>query len=266
MPRCVFVIIATRAHPWMRILVDGQEKTWIKDLNQSESYLAAFSDDSLGSSHSDPSDHRKVVFGKEVQLNWEPSKPNFQSENHVNFSSFEGFGGLIPTTISAFKHILNDKNVDFIIRTNVSSYWNMHQLRKILINLPSADVFAGVTGPAYSGLSGKFKSTKYVSGAGMIFSRDVAAKLTENYKSVNLNLIDDVSIGRSVAKLGINTIELPRIDVRHKRDVNELPLDMMQECAHFRCKSDIRVGRLSYRNDVALMKLIHKRLRQDEPH
>ena len=265
MPRCVFVIIATRAQPWMRILVDGQEKTWIKDLNQSESFLAAFSDDSLGSSHSDPSDHRKVIFGKDVELNWEPSKPSFLSENHVNFNSFEGFGGLIPTTISAFDHILNDQNIDFIIRTNVSSYWNLRQLRKILNNLPSTNVFAGVTGPAYSGLSGKFKSTKYVSGAGMIFSRDVATKLTENYKSVDLTLIDDVSIGRSIAKLGIKTIELPRIDVRHRRDVTELPLDIMQNCAHFRCKSDIRVGGISYRNDVLLMKAIQKRLRQDEP-
>jgi hypothetical protein len=248
----------------MRILVDGQEQTWIKDLNQSESYLAAFSDGSLGKSESDPFDHRKVIFSKQAQMGWKPSKPENQQGNHVYFRSFEGFGGLIPTTISAFEHILNNQSFDFILRTNVSSYWNMSQLRRTLANLPSTNVFAGVTGPAHSGISGKFKSTRYVSGAGMIISRDVATKLVENYRSLDLKLIDDVSIGRSIAKFGVKTMELPRIDVRHKRDINDLSLEEIQECAHYRCKSDIQLGRFSYRNDVALMKLIHKRLHQNE--
>jgi hypothetical protein len=149
---------------------------------------------------------------------------------------------------------------DFIIRTNVSSYWNLVQLRKILSQLSSKDLYAGVTGPAYSGISGKFKSARYVSGAGMILSRDVVSRLIDIRDSIDLTLIDDLTIGRSLAKVGIKPTELGRIDVRHKSDIKAIDEDLFEKTYHFRCKSEHRFGGSSFRSDVSLMKSIDKRI------
>lgn len=259
-PSIAFVIIATELQPWKRILQEGQESTWIKGLNGEEHYLAAYSNNALNKSIQDPQDHRRIIFQDGERKHWQLSDPEFIRENHASFEAYGGFGGLVPTTISAMNFLSKTYNPDFIIRTNVSSYWNIAQLRKLLSQLSTTDLYAGVTGPAYSGISGKFKSARYVSGAGMILSRDVVSRLVDIRDSIDLTLIDDLTIGRSLAKVGVKPTELGRIDVRHKWDIKAIDEEVFRKAHHFRCKSEHRFGGSSFRSDVSLMRSIDKRI------
>ena len=262
MPSFAFIIIATELQPWKRILVQGPESTWIQNLITNEHYLAIYSDGSYGHAYQDPSDHRRIKFPEGASHSWEISQPQFIRPNHAVFNAFEGYGGLIPATVSAIEYIKNTYDPDFYIRTNVSSYWNTTALKKRLSQLPSEGIYAGVTGPAYSGLTGKFKNSRYVSGAGMVLSRDVASKLVDIRKSIDLTYIDDLSIGRSLTKTNIVPTELTRIDLRHASEIDEIDYTKLNEAIHFRCKSEDRIGFASFRSDVALMKAVHKKLNQ----
>lgn len=260
MPTFAFIIIATELQPWKKILQEGQEATWLKELQDGERYLAVYSDGRLNNSIQDPQDHRKIIFQEGDVKPWKLSQPSFLRDNHASFEAYGGYGGLVPTTISAINYLQEKYDPDFFIRTNVSSYWNLTQLRLLLGQLSHDGLYAGVTGPAYSGISGKFKSARYVSGAGMILSRDVASKLIQIRDSVDLTYIDDLTIGRSLTKAGVEPTELKRIDLRHKKDVAALDKDVFQETFHFRCKSEHRYGISSFRSDVSLMKTIDKRI------
>jgi hypothetical protein len=256
-PTFAFVVIATKEQPWQRILRRGQFDTWFKDLKTNEEFLAVYSDGTLGKSRQDPSNHQRIVFENSRKLAWEISEPNFFEENHTSFSAHSGYGGLIPTTISAISYLQSKYSPDFIIRTNVSSYWNLPALRDLLTTLPKNGVYAGVTGDTFGRLAGLLKNHKYVSGAGMILSRDVYTKMISCRDKFDITWIDDLSIGRTLANLKIKSTELHRIDIRHSWDINQLSSSALKENVHFRCKSAHRVGALEIRRDVSLMRHLH---------
>lgn len=256
-PTFAFVVIATKDQPWQRILRKGPLETWFKDLQINENFLAVYSDGSLGNSHQDGSNHQRVIFENPKKLAWEISTPRFLEENQVSFSAHSGYGGLIPTTISAISYLQSKYNPDYIIRTNVSSYWNLSALRNLLATLPITGVYAGVTGDAFGRLTGLLKNARYVSGAGMILSRDVCQEMISNREKFDVTWIDDLSIGRTLAKLKIRSSELNRIDLRHVWEINQLTSSTLSSNVHFRCKSLHRVDGLEIRRDVNVMRHLH---------
>jgi hypothetical protein len=253
-PSLAFVIIATKDQPWQRLLRQGPESTWLKNLNQGENFVAAYSDGNLGISTVDPTNHQHIIFENSKRPTWEITQPDFFRENHATFSAHSGYGGLIPATISAVAYLQEKYNPDFIIRTNVSSYWNLVALRKLLTELPDFGVYAGVTGAAFGGLPGYLNKSRYVSGAGMIMSRDVCSELVLKRKKFDLACIDDLSIGRTFSSLGIKPIETNRIDLRHVWDIKQVSNDLLLANTHFRCKSAHRVGKLEVRRDASIMR------------
>lgn len=256
-PTFAFVVIATKEQPWQRILRNGPESTWIKGLGVGERYLAAYGDGNLGTSVIDPTNHQRVLFDSKKKPRWQISKPSFFRENHAVFSAHAGYGGLIPATISAISFLQESCNPDFIIRTNVSSYWNLVALRELLSNLPTSEVYAGVTGAAFGGVTGYLNRSRYVSGAGMILSRDVYGQMVLKKDDFDLTCIDDLSIGRTFSSLGIKPIEITRIDLRHVWDVKQFPRGSLSANAHFRCKSAHKVGNFEVRRDASVMRHLH---------
>jgi hypothetical protein len=256
-PTFAFVVIATKEQPWQRILKQGPESTWVKFLGAGERYLSAYADGNLGSSEIDPTNHQRILFDNRRKPTWQISKPFFFRENHAVFSAHAGYGGLIPSTISAVSFLQEKYDPDFIIRTNVSSYWNLVALRELLSNLPASEVYAGITGAAYGGVTGYLNRSRYVSGAGMIMSRDVYGRLVQNRNDFDISLIDDLSIGRTFASLGVKPTETTRIDLRHVWDIRQFPVDSLTATAHFRCKSAHKVGKFEVRRDASVMRHLH---------
>lgn len=256
-PTFAFIVIATKEQPWQRILHQGPESTWVKGLGVGEHYLAAYSDGKLGLSSVDPTNHQRIVFDNLKKPSWDISKPLFFLENNATFTAHAGYGGLIPTTISAVSFLQEKYDPDFIIRTNVSSYWNLIALRNLLSKIPASEVYAGITGAAFGGVTGYLNRSRYVSGAGMIMSRDVYQRMVRERSEFDVNWIDDLSIGRTFSSLGIKPTETTRIDLRHVCDIREHPVGSLSTTAHFRCKSAHKVGKFEVRRDASIMRHLH---------
>ena len=112
------------------------------------------------------------------------------SEIKENYTS-----ALIVKTWNAIEFALQqDEKPDFILRTNACSIWNWEKFLKKIETFPKTGVYSGIVGN-YGGLP-------FVSGAGILFSADVASKLIQLPHTISV--IDDVYIAQLLKKIGIN--------------------------------------------------------------
>ena len=99
-----------------------------------------------------------------------------------------------------------ESNFDFIIRTNLSTFYIFDRLINFLQHSPKTNF--------YSGFLARHNSTIYASGSGFILSKDVAKVLIHNKQELlNLNEWDDVAIGKFLALQGIYPVNHSRIDI-----------------------------------------------------
>jgi len=116
--------------------------------------------------------------------------------NTLFLTGTESFTNIVKKTIDGIQYFLELKDYDFIVRTNLSSVWNFKVLLKHIETLPTNHV--------YNGVIGKGMGIPFISGAGIIFSRDVANILIKNRNVAEvINVLDDVAIGFIMYTLGI---------------------------------------------------------------
>ena len=130
-----------------------------------------------------------------------PSNIKDEVDFHFCKSGEESFvPGIFLKSIEAMK---NAQDYEFILRTNLSSFFVFSKLLLLLNALPKEKCFAGVS-----------QNLDFVSGAGMIMSRDVAQLFVENYHICDYNTLpDDVAFGRLSDAFNIPRIHLPRFDI-----------------------------------------------------
>ena len=254
MKRIAFIIIGTNQNPWRRIYLRGQLPTWISQLNEKETHLVVYTDSSMGFSYPNKKNGLKIDFSNKENRKIKISPAVFHSKHEAYFRGSSGFGAILNSTLSGFEYILDSFNPEYIVRTNISSYWNLPQLRNLLENAPSSNYFAGVTG--------RVKRGNFISGAGMIMSEDVARLFINSASKFDTSYIDDMSFGLVAQKLEIEMTNLPRIDLANKKDVKLLSTNILSSAFHFRCKSQIDIGIRTIRQDASIMKSLHARLIQ----
>ena len=96
--------------------------------------------------------------------------------------------GIKERTVSALDWCIQNKDFDFILRMNSSSYINIENLRKFINNMNSEYIYAG--------REMLFHNDKFVSGAGIILNRKSVNLILENKNLLENNLFDDVAIGK----------------------------------------------------------------------
>jgi hypothetical protein len=103
--------------------------------------------------------------------------------------------------------LLNDNNIDydFIFRTNSSSYVDKELLYDFVLNLPLNGV--------YGGHIGKYEGISYVSGSGILMSKDLCELLILNKNNLDYSYIDDATIGKFFQENGINILPISRINI-----------------------------------------------------
>ena len=95
----------------------------------------------------------------------------------------ENYPFLIKKNIEALKYIQTNYQYDYLIRTNLSTFWDFYNLEKHLDSLPPQTCYSGTMFPTF------------VSGTDIILSQDNVNKLIENELLINEQLPDDVAIG-----------------------------------------------------------------------
>ena len=130
--------------------------------------------------------------------------------------------GILIKTIKAFEHIKKNYRYNYVVRTNLSTFWNIRFiLRKLKFFLNKRF------------LAGKPVKTKYgrfISGTGIILSKDLVNILIKNKNKLNYQIPDDVMLSKYLHNNHkIKYYREPRCDKFIKR----IPLNKRSIPRHF---------------------------------
>jgi len=118
-----------------------------------------------------------------------------EDKNFLYINGSESFiPGIYQKSIRAIEYINNKYSYDYVIRTNLSTFWHMQNLFKLLDIKPKQRFAAGY---AFQG---------FISGTGIIMSRDVGNLVTS---TPNSNYIgDDLAISQTIQAHGIHLYDI----------------------------------------------------------
>lgn len=119
---------------------------------------------------------------------------------------------------------------DYVLRTNLSSFYIFPRLLQFLQNMPKIGFYSGVCDDELFG-----------SGAGFLMSRDVAQLLVENTEFLlrhNLDVVDDVLIGIFLNSRGIKLVPHTRVNLTSMQLWHELKPRMPVNVFQCRVKND----------------------------
>jgi hypothetical protein len=136
--------------------------------------------------------------------------------------------GMLIKTHSAMRYINNNYEYDFIVRSNLSSFWNIPHLYEILEPFLNNNIATGYVNT--------FRQPSFISGTGIILSKDVCIKLVEYINFYND--YEDVLISSFILQF-TNIYSLPNNKLQFLIDGknNIIPSDV-SNILYFRIKSD----------------------------
>lgn len=167
-------------------------------------------------------------------------------DNHIYVRGVESITpGMYIKTMKAMEYINNKYKYDYLVRTNLSTFWNLHNLNNLL-NVPFKNYSAG------------FAIQGFITGTGIILSNDVVKLLVNNFNNGNHNLSihEDVLISQILSYYSI-----PILNITHYKwgflvnDDSPLPdnchyvstsldfnpnIDVPNDILHFRIKNNNR--------------------------
>ena len=112
-----------------------------------------------------------------------------ENEDHIYMKGIETIKpGILIKTKLALYYINNKYNYDYIIRTNLSSFWNLNNLLKFKNYLPRQKMCCG-----------HLPFNTFISGTGIIMSNDVSKKIASLINTI-ANYNDDLYITNLLSK------------------------------------------------------------------
>jgi hypothetical protein len=164
--------------------------------------------------------------------------------------------GILKKCKKAFKYINDNYDYDFLIRTNLSSVWNFQNLLMLYDKLPKYNLFGG-----------HVIFNQFVSGTGIIISKDFTYKLLQDKYN---KCYDDVALSNLASSQNISFYKLNKstchklnyqIEDSNCSDINSIthfsknfiPNDI-ENVLYFRIKTS------SHEKDISLTKLLIKQM------
>ena len=120
-------------------------------------------------------------------------------QNDLYINTKEHRANLLIKTIKGMECALARwPDLDYVFRPNCGSYINTHLLYKFLKDKPRQNYFAGITG--------EHMGIPFISGACMLFSKDIVKLIVDHQDEINLDgwgMMDDVSMGKFLDSMNI---------------------------------------------------------------
>ena len=112
------------------------------------------------------------------------------------------YPGMITKTLRAVEHIDNTYDYDYLIRTNLSTFWDFSRLLKRLENLPSTNC---ISGSRIWNTSKGITSAEYIAGVNLVLSRDLVKDIITNIDEVCSwsNIPEDLAISQHFINKGV---------------------------------------------------------------
>lgn len=106
--------------------------------------------------------------------------------------------GMIDKTLRAMEYVEQHYSYDFLVRTNISTFWDLNLLLKRLERQPKAECLTGtvrnIHSPTFAG--GRWKSPDYIAGVNIVVSRDLVKDMIRNQHQISKELPEDLAISQ----------------------------------------------------------------------
>jgi hypothetical protein len=175
---------------------------------------------------------------------WAVGRPVRQEGNVVFTGVPETYLNTNPKTIAGLRHVLEKYDFDYLLRTNTSTYVNRQLLADFVVNLPEERY--------YGGFLGESGNVRYASGTCTLLSRD-AVEMIVSDPQWEYDIIDDIAIGKSMERAGVDIQPFDRIDVLTSEHINNLTIDTLRSAFVVRCK-----GAHGREHDIVAMHRVHE--------
>lgn len=158
----------------------------------------------------------------------------------VNESGYCGSPGVLQKTLLSFKDILNKYEFDYILRTNLSSFF----IYPRLINWIKNNIYDKDILNAYSGVYAPHHRGGLVSGAGFLLSKNLLIEFLNYEHLLNQKKEEDLCISNCILKYcNYTIIEGTRYDIlnnihKNNSDILEEIDKMNPQIYHIRLKSN----------------------------
>lgn len=214
--------------------------------------------------NSDPEHYEAYFLKADPNLN----TPYVINKNEIILKTQEGLvPGIIHKTLLALE-VLQPRlhEFDYVIRTCLSSFYPYQNLTKYLSKLPKENCYCGIS--LYQtknlGLPPELDNVPFVSGAGIILSRDLAQMMARDHAELEKYKIlmpDDVFIGLFFQHKGIPFISAQRWDYPTHAGWLEHNHKIEDHAYHFRAKRSyqIRSEEDPYADEILTLKALLKR-------
>lgn len=134
----------------------------------------------------------------------------------------ENFNTIGNKTISAFEYFVNNKEFDYVIRPNSSSFINIPGLLDFLETAPSTKYYSGsLIWFNNGGVIDEDKiggPTECCSGCGYILSRDLVELIVDKKDMWQHRMIDDMALCKFLKDHEVEAIESPRIAAHYTKN------------------------------------------------
>jgi len=153
-----------------------------------------------------------------------------ETEHDLYFDVSESLvPGILRKTMKACEYVNEKYTYDYLIRTNLSTFWNFKRILQKIRKFPKKRCLAG-------DIRRRFPN-RYLFGTGIIYSRDMVDLLVKDKDKLNYGRADDIVLSYYLKKnYGVKYINEPRC----KKFMGRLPrneADIPRRFSHFRLKT-----------------------------
>ncbi|MCQ6271138.1 hypothetical protein M8J71_11660 [Pseudarthrobacter sp. R1] len=249
--RVLVLVLAMDAEPWRDIEDEGQRKTWAAAPMVPTFWLYGRSGKLtrtlaryVQSGVRRYTGERTFGLCSRVSGSWFAARQAHTTGDRIYTGVPETYLNTNAKNIAGLRHLLATQEFDYVFRTNSSSYVSLPMLDEYVQALPDRGYYAGFIGEA--------GGTRFASGTCTLMSRDLVESAASDPKW-EYELIDDVAMGRSMARAAIEVQPLRRVDVLTPEDLSGLTAEDLRDTFVVRCKSSGGRG-----HDIEAMHRVHQ--------
>jgi hypothetical protein len=154
--------------------------------------------------------------------------------------------------LAILNYFINERKEDFILFTTTSSYIHYDHLLKSVSSFNAQNFYGGVV---------PYQGANFAAGNNRLISRSAAETLLRHRSYFDPGYIEDVAMGKAFERLKIKLVPLPSWNFTDIQGVRTLTKQNFLDHYHFRMKSGSSKNRL----DVSIMLCLHDKI-MDEFH
>lgn len=151
---------------------------------------------------------------------------------------------ILIKTLTAMAIINKSFSYDYFIRTNISTFWNLNIINKLLDKCPKYKCYVGGHNLSPCYINDEYLTTPIYSGVCIVITPDIVTLILNNISNINYTLPDDISIGIFMSNVDYKTFTISDkiyyedYNIFDKNIINTSIVNNINTCIYYRVKNN----------------------------